>query len=261
MLPNTIEKTGDEIFFKVDVSNNKFEATEKCSEWNQNVSNAKMVLLNGNSDKRFRVFITPEKQDLEINGSEEFTVKVEGIKSLDFERVLDFRLFSDQVNFLRPIFLRIPAKDSNEKPELYFGEDFKIIFAGATEPDEIKFFPGENGTFKLFLRNASNLTLHNVRVKVIEAPFDLDVSPSNFEEMKPNEIRSFTVSTNIAKEMELGQYRIIFEINANEFPYSLTKNVWFLVVLENLWLYFYAAISLIVIVLVLLRYKKFLIST
>ncbi len=252
-----VKETKDGFYFSVFVSNNSLTATKECAPWRNKIQNSKIVLFNGNEENLFEVLVEPEKQTIKIDEESAFKITVKRIKPVYYETLLDFRFFSDQINLVKPIFVKIPNDVSSKKAGVFLGEDFPIVFASATEPDEITFQRGKEGEFKLFLRNASKIDLHNVKLKIIESDFEVEIFPEEFEEMKANEIRSFTISAKETTDKPVGQYKILFEITAEEFPYSLTKNIWITVVLEDLFVYLFAGIIILLIALVLFRYKKF----
>lgn len=81
----------------------------------------------------------------------------------------------------------------------------------------------KTGQFRIFLENNYSESINQVRLIVPQSPFDVSVSPTLIEKVRPGEKISFLIELTIPEKTKPGDYPLLIKINAQEF--GVTRDV------------------------------------
>jgi len=120
--------------------------------------------------------------------------------------------------------IMVSAGIENVELETFTDNDYSDIWLGFSDGGYLLMAKaGTDYSFRIFVKNGmADESLHNVEISPKEFPFDINsITPKTIEQLKPMEIRIFTVNASIPKDSEEKRYPISFDVKSDEFP----KNV------------------------------------
>jgi uncharacterized membrane protein len=225
---------------------------------NSPLSFISIYLLSSDVNCDLEVLITPESREIEINDKGEFIISLDnsGIEPGIYN--IKFRFSAAGIYLLQECVLTIDVKeDEIELKEFKVSPQFEILFATAFEPDFITINPGKTKTFKVFIRNADKIFLHNISLSFHQNPFEYVESPKFINQLAPNEIRYFSVNMSVPKDYSGKDMTLRMELQAKEFQVPFKKELLVRVVSNKYLLYIYSLIiALVIIILVIRTFKK-----
>lgn len=83
----------------------------------------------------------------------------------------------------------------------------------------------ERGQFKVFLKNNYGASIHNVKIIIPENIFEINVTPTLIEKVRPGEKVDFLIKITIPENVKPGEYPLILKVWAQEFEVSREVNL------------------------------------
>jgi hypothetical protein len=121
-------------------------------------------------------------------------------------------------------------------------------------PEAIDLEPGSSTEFKVYFKHMWNESIHNVSLYFCKE-YDFKWDPPTIQELKPNEIRYFTVSMHAPENSTLGKKDFETYVTANEFLNKKQKNAILTVGKVDYTVYYVSAGIIVAIVLIVMLRK------
>jgi hypothetical protein len=133
-------------------------------------------------------------------------------------------------------------------------KDKPIPVAISIVPEAIDLEPGQSTEFKVYMKQTWNESIHNVSLYFCKE-YDFTWQPAAYEELKPNEIKYFTVSMHAPENSTLGKKDFEVYMTADEFLNKKQKNAILTVGKVDYTVYYISAGIVVAIVLVVMLRK------